>query len=161
LFKLEWHRNGGVVKTFRWPHQMVDFRSDQIPNRYVMPDACVRLDAEFSFPPLSDPQDWEIELSDGSRLLEFVDAYSALELNDDERFALMALIVASAEDAIDHSTWSDQLWSRIHDLLLANFDLHAATIRYWCCPQATHPDQLFSITPRIRDIWSVTFGPKA
>ncbi|QDV42049.1 hypothetical protein Enr13x_18920 [Stieleria neptunia] len=70
-------------------------------DRFVVPNARKWLDGVFGFSADAYMQDWEIELSDGQRLREFVEAYDTLSLNEDERFALMALIVASAHDALD------------------------------------------------------------
>ena len=151
----------GVVKTFRCPLlDMVDFRSASPTDRFVVPAARDRLNAQLGFTPDPRMQDWEIELSDGARLREFVDSYTTLDLNDDERFALMALIVASADDALDFDHPIDDLWPKIHELLIRDRDLHESTIHYWCCPDATSLEGQFLITPRIRSVWDAAFNSK-
>ena len=137
---------------------MADFRSASVPYRFATGAAISRLDAEFGFSPDQYSQDWEIEVADGRRLLEFVDAYSALSLDDDERFALMALIVASADDALEFHRLDGQLWNRVHDLLVADSPIHAHTIHYWCCPNAAGEDECFTLSPRMRDVWRAAFN---
>lgn len=138
---------------------MSDFRKVAVPDRYVTREATDHLEGVFGLE--RDPycQDWEIELSDGSRLREFVDFYCSAELSDDERFALMALIVASAHDALDITGLDDGLWDVIHNLLVAGFEVHASMIHDWCCPEATNEDECFTLTPRMRAVWKASFGP--
>ncbi|MGA3599133.1 hypothetical protein [Lysinibacillus agricola] len=45
-------------------------------------------------------QDWEYEVSDSSKVGEFLYAYKNIELNKEEKFALMMIIIASYNDAI-------------------------------------------------------------
>jgi len=137
---------------------MAHFRTASPTDRFVVPAARERLNAHFGFMPDPRMQDWEIEFSDGARLREFIDSYITLDLDDDERFALMALIVASADDALDFDHALDDLWPQIHKLLVSDRDIHASTIHYWCCPDAASTDEQFLITPRIRAVWDVAFN---
>ena len=105
-------------------------------------------------------QDWEIEQSDGRRLMEFIDAYDTLVLDDDERFALMGLIVASSHDALDFYGLTNSQWRLVHDRLVADASLHASTIYYWCCVDATCDDECFTLTPRMRLVWNAAFGSR-
>ena len=135
---------------------MVGFKDASVPDRWFrIPQP--KLEALFGF--VADPytQDWEHEHADGSRVAEFAAAYDASALDDDERFALMALCISSAHDAFDSGTLADSTWQRIHDILVANRDLHAYTIHYWCCPDATCDDEMFTLTPRMRDVWTAAF----
>ena len=108
---------------------------------------------------LHDPfeQDWEIERSDGTRLTEFVNVYTSNDLTEDEQFMLMGLIVASAHDALEFHGLTDEEWKSAHDLLVADSQLHASTIYYWCCPDATCPDECFTLTPLMRKVWRDAF----
>lgn len=69
----------------------------------------------------------------------------------------MALIVASAHDALDFHGLDAGLWRRIHDLLAADADIHARTIHYWCCADATRDDEYFTLSPRMREVWRAAF----
>ena len=126
-------------------------------DRFVTQNARQRLDDVFGFSPDAYMQDWEIELSDGQRLQEFVNAYDTLSLDEDERFALMALIVASAHDSLDFHGLTDSEWRVIHDRLVLDANIHASTIFYWCCVDATCDDECFTLTSRMRAVWNDAF----
>ncbi|TWU50753.1 hypothetical protein Poly51_40460 [Rubripirellula tenax] len=134
---------------------MVSFRDAVVPDRFV--GSPVTLEAMFGFNTNPYTQDWELEHADASRLSEFLAAYNAPALTDDDRFALMALCVASAHDALDSGTLTDDQWSRICSILIANRTLHAFTIHDWCCPDATCEDEMHTLTPRMRDVWAAAF----
>ena len=100
-------------------------------DRFATRAAHDRLDALFAFPHDPYRQDWEIELSDGSRLEEFFIAYESQELTEDERFALMALVVASAHDALDFHNLTDGQWQIVHELLVRDSHIHTFTHRLY------------------------------
>ena len=133
---------------------MVDAKPHEPPVRHPTTAAIERLDSIFGFSPDAYSQDWDVELADGERLAEFVSTYSTVALDDDERFTLMTLIVASAHDALDFHEMGEAEWRPIHDLLIANFSLHACTIYYWCCVDATCMDECFTLSPLMRAAWN-------
>lgn len=45
-------------------------------------------------------QDHDVELADSSRVAEFLQAYSDPRLNDDDRFFLMGLVIASLDSLL-------------------------------------------------------------
>ncbi|MEM8672222.1 MAG: hypothetical protein AAGG48_32205, partial [Planctomycetota bacterium] len=135
-------------------HVMVDAKPNQPPLRFPTTAAIERLDSIFGFSPDAYSQDWDVELADGSRLTEFVSAYCSVALDDDERFTLMTLIVASAHDALEFHDMGEAEWRTVHDLLVADFSLHASTIYYWCCVDATCMDECFTLSPLIRVVWN-------
>lgn len=136
---------------------MVDFRTAVVVDRYPTAAAIERLDSILGFSPNNYSQDWDIELSDGTRLLEFVDLYDLGRLDEDERFTLMTLIVASADHALNSHGLDGELWDRIHNLLVKDAEIHADTVHYWCCAAATCDDECFTLTPRMRDVWTAAF----
>jgi len=98
-------------------------------------------------------QDWPLEVADPARLEEFVRHYAERDLEGDDRFALMKLIVASFDDADDAS--KEEAWPAIRDILRVDADLHAYTIYYWSCWDAEEvddPDQQFRASPYLREI---------
>src|SRR5438876_493 len=100
-----------------------------IQPRYPTAAAIERLTEMLHLPPGG--QDWEIETADAARVGEFLDAYEAGGLDDDERFALMAMIVASYDDRLSESRPRDYLpWQRIRRHLWERFDLHGFTVQY-------------------------------
>ena len=68
--------------------------------RFPTAQAISRLNRELHLPASGHEQDWEVELADPNRLDEFVAYYSSSDLSDDERLALLSLIVASAQDRV-------------------------------------------------------------
>jgi hypothetical protein len=60
---------------------MVDFRLTSVADRFPTAVAIQRLDSILGFSPDQYLQDWEIELSDGARLREFVDLYDSGRLD--------------------------------------------------------------------------------
>lgn len=128
--------------------------------RFATESAKERLNRVFGFSPEAYSQDWEIELSNGQRLSEFLEAYDSLNLDDDERFALMGLIVASAHDALDFYGLTGSQWRLVHDRLVNDAALHASTIYYWCCVDATCDNECFTLTSRMRCVWNDAFGSK-
>jgi hypothetical protein len=79
-------------------------------------------------------QDWELEVTDASRIGEFCRYYEESALTIEEKFALMALIVASFDDYLQATPSkqhdpSFEAW--IERLLRENFVLHSYTVEYW------------------------------
>jgi hypothetical protein len=101
-------------------------------------------------------QRWEIERANGERTEQFLDYYDRCRwLDDDDKFALMALIIASFDDWVLDHPGDHPLRDRLRDRLEEEFKTHAATIYYWCCWDVTDPDPeyVFKITPFMREIW--------
>jgi hypothetical protein len=69
--------------------------SNQSPE-YPTTKAIQRLTEIFQLPEYC--QDWEIEVADSSRVIEFCDTYEKVILDAESRFALMCLIIASYDD---------------------------------------------------------------
>lgn len=102
----------------------------------------------FGLPNDPSMQDWEWEVADAGRLDAFIAAYRSGELDDDERFTLMEVIIQSFEDegtAVD----DDPRWPLVARLLDENIALHAQTVWYWACLGS---DDEWCVTPLIRPI---------
>jgi hypothetical protein len=106
-------------------------------------------------------QDWEIVNADAARLEEFVQIYEQEKLDDDQRFLLMALIIASY-DELARSRSDPLLWQRIRKHLCERFSLHAYTVEYWSLTDMISddecPDTQFAVTPQMREILSQFLG---
>ena len=132
------------------------FPKDDCPakyHRYPTRAALVRLTSllKLQLGPYS--QDWEVELADASRLADFLDLYEGGELDDDDRFLLMGMIVASLDDAASLGAEVASAWDRADVLLRRDGSLHATTLSYWAQGDDPDPDHQFAVTPRIRSIW--------
>jgi hypothetical protein len=136
---------------------MASFRDATVPERWIGTPECARLNDLLALTTEPQCQDWQYVASDGERLTDFVAAYQLPQLNDDDRFALMALIVSSAHDALDRGILDAGCWAQIHDMLVADSALHAHTILYWCVADATCDDETFTLTPRMRTVWNAAF----
>ena len=98
-------------------------------------------------------QDWEVELADASRLGEFLEWYDDAQLDDDDRFLLMGMIVASLDDAASAGAEVGSFLARTEHLLRRDGSLHATTLSYWARGDDPDPEHQFALTPVIRPIW--------
>lgn len=98
-----------------------------------------------------DEQDWDLIMSDPGRIPEFIKIYKNDKLDDDQKFALMELIVSSFDDLADAETLEkNQLWSECAIILKSECWLHVSTIHYW---SALESEEGFSISKYIRPVW--------
>ena len=97
-------------------------------------------------------QDWDIELADPDRVEEFCQLYSQLH-NEDERFTLMTLIIASLEENLQVKGNDEKMVDLVKSLLSSSFDLHQDTIEYWCLFEEDNPDNCWTVTLIMRAIW--------
>jgi hypothetical protein len=97
-------------------------------------------------------QDWDVELADEKRIGEFLATYEGSSLSPDDKFALMALILASADRYVELKSNAPHEWDRIADILLQERDLHEKTIAYWRRDGDDDPEAWFHLTPHIRTL---------
>lgn len=139
---------------------------DRIPPalrpRYPTAAACQRLAGLLRLGEPPGGQDWEIELADPRRVAEFLDLYESSALDDDERFTLMELIVASYNDLLEFGGGEpDQRhWTRLRDHLLRRFELHGYTVLYWALADTDEPENFDTFTPRAREVMAAVYGPR-
>jgi hypothetical protein len=129
----------------------------QIP-RFLTGAAITRLTADLGLAPAG--QDWELEAADARRVGEFLDRYDAGGLDDDARFALMSLIVASFDELV--ATGGDKaLQDRIVEHLSEGFDVLNSLVQYWALPDATDEEAAqggFGFTPVARQVMRSKYG---
>jgi hypothetical protein len=125
----------------------------QIKERWVTRESRARLSSLLGL--VEDPfmQDWELECANPQRIEEFLDLYERGSLSDDDRFALMALIVASFDDWLSEAGADEAVLLRVRRNLSANFSLHEATIHHWCLWNEPNTGNVFRATPFMREIW--------
>ena len=96
-------------------------------------------------------QDSDLIMSDPGRIAEFINIYKNDKLDDDQKFALMELIVSSFDDLADSETLEkNQLWLECKTILQTEFWLHVKTIHYW---SAVEYKSDFFISKYIRPVW--------
>ena len=122
---------------------------DELPeNLWRFPTGAAResLAARFELPLDDSDQDWEWTNSHPKQLPDYLAAYQSGELNDDERFTLMEMMIQCAED--EHG--------KVHlkaviGLLETNVQLHLYSIYYWACIGSDLEDS-WEIAPAMREI---------
>ncbi len=100
-----------------------------IPNQSIRKTLATKLNLEFN----ESSQDWEYEVSDPSRIQEFIDEYDKTETSDRERESLMEIILDSANDLLLYKGYQefDKFISWINNRLERNQEIHQATMNYW------------------------------
>lgn len=114
-------------------------------------DSIERLNSLLKLRTTGFEQDWEIELSDQRRIDEFVGVYlNHKEFSDSDKMALMALIMASCEDAISTGFFSSDSWNKVREILSRDRKLHSALIEYWMAER--NGGDLFKISSCLRNL---------
>jgi hypothetical protein len=135
--------------------------SEEPKPRWVTRDSADKLESLFDLPPddLAWQHGWEIMRHFADRTEEFLTYYeTGYELTEDDRFALMAMIVCSFDERIGTTGDDPHLAERLRKRVAADFALHEWTVYYWCrwgiSPELDpDPDHIFPITPLMRAIW--------
>jgi hypothetical protein len=127
----------------------------EIPDRRATPAARRSLSRRFALPHDPFSQDWEWEVADPSRFGEFLSAYGSGDLDEDERFALMEILIRCIEDMGLSSVESSPEWRSVADLLRARAWLHASSVRYWSCLEGRELEDCFQMTGPMRAVWEV------
>ncbi len=116
-------------------------------------DAIEYLNKNLSLPSTGIEQDWEIELADLNRIEEFVLFYRNSSLNEEEKRALMSLVIASYDDYLNEKHISNKNYeNEIKELLKLDKPLFSELIDYWSLEGESDPENYFKITPFIRNI---------
>ena len=110
--------------------------------------AIISLNQAFHLPVTGREQDWDLELADMNRVGEFIGYLADHALNDDEKRALMALIMSSLEDLSDEKTIPPDLWEQVKCHLQANPALYADVVAKWSGKE----DDGFAISPLVRSL---------
>lgn len=98
-------------------------------------------------------QEWEHTAADAGRIDDFLAAYASGELDDDERFVLMELLIQSFEDSAADTGAADPRWPQLLALLDQQIELHAFSLWYWAAPDdPADEDQLWHVTPSLRPL---------
>ncbi len=98
-------------------------------------------------------QDWEIVVSDFGRIRDFLKLYQNELVNDDDKFTLMGLIVSSFDDGISNfDKETKKNWYICKTILEKECYLHYSIMKYWCLYE-NEPDNVFDITPYMREVW--------
>ncbi|PSN18271.1 hypothetical protein C7271_13450 [filamentous cyanobacterium CCP5] len=125
----------------------------QVYRAMVGSDAIVRLTVALRLQVTDGGQDWAIEVADWQRTAEFLDGYENQPLDDEERYWLLELIVASFDDYLGVHGPDEQMAARLRHHLIASFAAHRDTVEYWAC--LGEPETVrFAVTPLMREVWN-------
>ncbi|MHA7101008.1 hypothetical protein [Roseivirga pacifica] len=123
--------------------------------RYATRDAQRKLSKRLGFHWYENTQDWDLTESDSERIKEFLQIYKSDDLSDDEKFALMELIISSFDDLVEEggNINREGIWTDCKHILNNEPWLHITTIHYWSSLEHKDPKKGFSVTELIRPIW--------
>ena len=124
--------------------------------RYVTRDAITFLAEEFNYRNEDWMQDWEYIVADYKDLNRYIELYTTVT-NDDIRFALMEMIIETSNEGWDLG-WSTEIWPGVKQKLVDNFPLHEYTVYYWCYSLSDDIEDMFNISPYMRDLWKELTG---
>lgn len=148
LHNVEACNNSKPSKTEKWGLAM----ADEYP-KYVTQTAMKGLIQKIDLPaPDEFSQDWEYEVSAAARVSEFLYAYENVELTTDEKFALMIIILSSFDDAILEGNAENNWSNLIRHYLLQDHRIHKHTILYWAMLDEEDMDNVYAVTPFMREI---------
>lgn len=105
-------------------------------------------------------QDWPIEVSDPVRLDQFVCLLLANKTDWELSFWLLDLVLQSAEDDLLITSAQDDQSERTELLVEALVAVWEATqapgiaqrLEYWACLEASAPDEMFLVSPLVREV---------
>ncbi len=97
-------------------------------------------------------QDWEYEVANIERLEEFIEYYQNVDMDIDEKFTLMIIILESCNDAKQENKLQKETWDKVEELLIKDKIIHDSTINYWSCIENENIEDCFYITPLVRKL---------
>jgi hypothetical protein len=106
----------------------------------------------LNLPASGHEQDWAVEMGDPNRVQEFIEVYKTGDFTNEQRFALVSLILASYEELLYREDDGGTLWKDIRQIILVNKELFKDILNHWGLENEAKQENWFKITPLIRDI---------
>lgn len=105
-------------------------------------------------------QDWDLNNANADLMPVLLDALGELHLPDDERYSLMALTIASVDEALQLGMGPQNHWETLEALLRRRPGLFASLIFYWAEPALRGADveEHFCISGRMARLWNHIAG---
>ena len=113
--------------------------------------AIQKLNSSLQLPYEAWMQDWDILLADPTRIREFINIYDRDQLDHDEKFALMSLIISSYNNQLETEPVAE-IENDVRRLLTRDYEIHKDRIQYWCCFDSVG-SEYFAVTPLMRRLW--------
>lgn len=112
-----------------------------------------QLSKELSLPFTGIEQDWDLEMANSNRISDFLKFYKQNNLSVSKKIAVMSLILASYNDFLNENNLeNDDKWNEIKSVLKSEKMIFDVLIDYWSLSNELEEDNLFRITPLIRQI---------
>jgi hypothetical protein len=112
-----------------------------------------KISKNLSLPYTGIEQDWDLEMANSKRINEFLNYYKQHALSQDEKFAIMSLILASYNDFLEENNVEvDSRWKMIREILESDRSSFADLLNYWSSDGEIKKDNVFRITMLIREI---------
>lgn len=112
-----------------------------------------QLSKELLLPYTGIEQDWDIEMANSNRINDFLKFYQQHDLSADKKIALVSLILASYEDFLNENDLEiDDRWNDVSSILESERVFFVDLINYWSLSNEVEEDNLFRITPLMRNI---------
>lgn len=101
-------------------------------------------------------QDWDLNNANAEFIPLLIQTLKESTLSDDERYSLMALTLASVDDAHYPGADNEYDWASVAALLRLRPCLFASAIYYWAEPalQARPAERQFPISAHMAGLWN-------
>ncbi len=123
---------------------------------FIHVEVCEKISIALNLPYTGIEQDWDIEMADKDRINEFIEFATTKELNENEKHAVIALLIASYDDFLDYGLHDVEIWRKIKSIILNNRKLCDGLLKYWSCKYSnyisTRYDVEFNITPLMQEL---------
>ena len=129
---------------------------DKVKSRYKTSEAIDSIAKKLNLKYDKSCQDWAYEIADSTLIDKYYKVYDLLD-NQDEKFVLMQTIIQATNDLID-STGNLDLWPRLEQKLIVDFQIHEHTIDYWSCFDSNNLNDCWVITEKMRDLFKSQNG---
>lgn len=104
----------------------------------------------LALPSSGTEQDWCIEMADSSRINEFISIIRNNVLSNDEKNAVMALILASYDDFLSSQEDNNHaVWLEVSVVIEKDDALYLGLLKYWAL-EGKDQDDTFNITPLVK-----------
>ncbi|MBW3524821.1 hypothetical protein [Chryseobacterium sp. NKUCC03_KSP] len=116
--------------------------------RKAIEDLTINLNLQYT---LSDYQDWEFIVGKSEDIEEYINYYTT-EVDEDNKFALMEIIIQTTEDQTTENDFLKYL-KIVLKLLKENFRLHEYSVFYWSCFENENIEDCWKVSPFMRELW--------
>lgn len=116
-----------------------------------------QISEDLSLPFTGIEQDWAIEMANSKRVSDFLSYYKKNNLSVIEKSAVMSLILASYDNFLNEKYLEvDSQWKEIKMMIKKEKKIFIDLIDYWSLNNETDENNIFRITPLIRNIAGLT-----